>query len=206
MNGSDMMLSESFMLFLLLNESRIMLIVQEILGYIFLGFIGIAGLAVFYLPVYFKLKNKVPLSRQITYFLFVACVLVILVVTILDSLVVNIMDGRGMIAAERSLNIIPLYSITQTWLMGSRKKITQIIANVFMFVPPGFICPAAFPGARKWWKTTAYMAIFSFGIEFVQYFIGRTADIDDFILNTLGGLLGYLIFYNGVKIRNLAKR
>ena len=39
------------------------------------------------------------------------------------------------------------------------------------------------------------MLLFSFLIEFIQYFIGRSADIDDLILNTLGAMLGYFIFY-----------
>ncbi|MCI9079450.1 MAG: VanZ family protein [Lachnospiraceae bacterium] len=31
-------------------------------------------------------------------------------------------------------------------------------------------------------------------IEFVQYFTGRSSDIDDIMLNTLGGVSGYLVF------------
>ena len=34
-------------------------------------------------------------------------------------------------------------------------------------------------------------------IETMQYFIGRSADIDDVIMNTIGGLLGYLLFWIG---------
>lgn len=172
-----------------------MLIIQEILGYILIGSIGVAVLAVLYLPIYFLLKNKIPLMRQVTYFLFGACVLIILEVTVFGSLAANVRSGRGILATEHSLNIIPFYSFTHTWLMGSRKKVTQIIANALMFVPLGAALPAAFPGARKWWKTTVYAALFSFTVEFVQYFIGRAADIDDLILNTLGGLIGYGMFH-----------
>lgn len=38
------------------------------------------------------------------------------------------------------------------------------------------------------------MAAFSFLIEFVQYFTGRSCDIDDLMFNTLGGVLGYGLF------------
>ena len=31
-------------------------------------------------------------------------------------------------------------------------------------------------------------------IEFLQLFLGRSVDVDDLILNTLGGLMGYLLF------------
>ena len=34
----------------------------------------------------------------------------------------------------------------------------------------------------------------SCSIEFIQFFIGRSTDIDDVILNTTGALLGYLLY------------
>ena len=36
--------------------------------------------------------------------------------------------------------------------------------------------------------------IVSFTIELVQLNIGRTFDIDDIILNTIGGMLGYFLY------------
>lgn len=77
---------------------------------------------------------------------------------------------------------------------GKGEKITQIIANIVMFAPPGMLLPMAFLSVRRFWKTAAAMGAFSFIIEFIQYFIGRQADIDDFMLNAAGGMLGYLIF------------
>ena len=52
-----------------------------------------------------------------------------------------------------------------------------IIANIFMFVPMGFITPVAFKKVRTFPKTILCMVIFSFCIEFIQYFIGRSAMI-----------------------------
>lgn len=37
--------------------------------------------------------------------------------------------------------------------------------------------------------------IASFSIELVQMVIGRVFDIDDILLNLLGGYLGYLVYY-----------
>jgi len=34
----------------------------------------------------------------------------------------------------------------------------------------------------------------TFSIEFIQYFMGRVADIDDVLENLLGGMIGYGIF------------
>lgn len=152
-------------------------------------------LSVCYLPIYFILRKRIPLSRQIVYFLLGVCVLVICTATFLEWIIACVLDGRTVIAAERSLNLIPFQFITETWAMEARKQITQTIANVAMFLPLGFVFPVAFKKARTFWKTTVYMMLFSFFIEFVQYFIGRSADIDDLMLNTLGGILGYLVFY-----------
>lgn len=172
-----------------------MLIIQEILGYFLIGIIGMVILSVCYLPIYFILRKRIPLSRQIVYFLLGICVLVICTATFLEWIIACVLDGRTVIAAERSLNLIPFQFITETWAMEARKQITQSIANILMFLPLGFIFPIAFAKMRKLWSTTICMMLFSFLIEFIQYFVGRSADIDDLMLNTLGGILGYLVFY-----------
>ena len=69
--------------------------------------------------------------------------------------------------------------------------ISQVIGNVLMFVPFGFLLSVVFKTCQSPIKTLITVASFSFSIEFVQYFIGRSADIDDLILNTLGGMLGF---------------
>lgn len=172
-----------------------MLIIQEILGYFLIGIIGMVILSVCYLPIYFILRKRIPLSRQIVYFLLGVCVLVICTATFLEWIIACVLDGRTVIAAERSLNLIPFQFITETWAMEARKQITQSIANILMFLLLGFIFPIAFAKMRKLWSTTICMMLFSFLIEFIQYFVGRSADIDDLMLNTLGGILGYLVFY-----------
>ncbi|MDE6232238.1 MAG: VanZ family protein [Lachnospiraceae bacterium] len=172
-----------------------MLIIQEILGYFLIGFIGMAGLAIIWLPAWVIFKKKMSFKRFTSYFIFAYIILLIFGVTVLGSLAIKITAGHGVIADIHSLNIIPFNFLRETWAMGERNKITQVIANILMFVPLGFITPVAFPKTRRLWKTAVYMAAFSFLIEFIQYFIGRSADIDDLMLNTLGGILGYIIFY-----------
>lgn len=168
---------------------------EDILGYCFIGFAGICLLAVFYLPAYFLLRKRVSPSRQITYFLFITCVLIILSATIFITVIWKLRHGEGIIASYRTLNVIPFQFITEDWEMGEVLKYTQSFANILMFVPVGFLFPVAFKKFRKFWKTAFCMAGFSFLIEFCQYFIGRSADIDDLLLNSLGGMLGYFIFY-----------
>ena len=172
-----------------------MLIVQELLGYFLIGIIGMVILAICYLPLYFVLRKKIPLLRQIVYFLFGVCILVISSATFLEWIITCLSDGRAIFTTEHSLNLIPFQFLTEKWEMDTRKQITQTIANILMFVPLGFIFPVAFKKMRTLCKTFVCMMVFSFFIEFVQFFIGRSADIDDIMLNTLGGVIGYFIFY-----------
>ena len=164
-----------------------MRIIQEILGYCMFGVVGLAVLAIPCLPFCFLLRKRIPVIRQIVYFCFGVCIVVILGATVLIGI-------RSVAAADRSLNLTPFRLFTEPWLMGEEKKVAQSLANILMFVPPGFFLPVAFRKVRRLWKTTVCMMFFSFFIEFTQYFTGRSADIDDLILNTTGGILGYLVF------------
>lgn len=130
-----------------------MLIIQEILGYFFIGIIGMAILAVCYLPIYFIMRKRMPLLRQIAYFLFVVCVLVICTATILDGIIVRFLDGRAILVTEHSLNLIPFRFVTETWDMGVRKQITQTIANILMFLP--YSC--------CWYNYSTKTRVFCFG-------------------------------------------
>ena len=46
---------------------------------------------------------------------------------------------------------------------------------------------------KHWWNGIILGGIFSISIEFLQTFIGRFAQLDDVIMNTLGTLIGFLL-------------
>lgn len=72
----------------------------------------------------------------------------------------------------------------------------QIILNIILFIPFGFLFPIIQPKLSK--ATIAYGVLFSLAIEIMQYITGRgLADIDDLINNTLGAAIGYLIYRAG---------
>ena len=73
------------------------------------------------------------------------------------------------------------------WLMF------MLWGNIAMFVPIGFF-PALLWRGWRWWKALLLGCLTSCAIEFIQFFIGRSTDIDDVILNTTGALLGYGLF------------
>ena len=70
----------------------------------------------------------------------------------------------------------------------------QIVLNTFMFVPFGFMLPLM--RKQNLLTVTILSAAFSVFIEVFQPFISavRYSDITDVITNTLGGIIGYLLY------------
>lgn len=68
-----------------------------------------------------------------------------------------------------------------------------MLANIGIFSPVGFFTALLWRKPR-WWKSLLAGFCSSFSIEFIQFFIGRSSDIDDVILNTAGALAGFWIF------------
>lgn len=66
--------------------------------------------------------------------------------------------------------------------------------NILLFVPFGYLLPFIWTNTNK--LKYAVLSGFSFSllIELSQLFNNRRTDIDDLLLNTLGALLGYLLF------------
>ena len=94
-----------------------------------------------------------------------------------------------------SINLTPGYTIRSMWERGSQSlKILNLAGNVLIFVPMGFLPPLLWKKWRHFFAAVGLSAITSCLIEFVQLFLGRSVDVDDLILNTLGGLVGYLLF------------
>lgn len=72
--------------------------------------------------------------------------------------------------------------------------------NVLLFVPLGFFLPFIWPNIDKLKYTVLSGFSFSLLIEISQLFNNRRTDIDDLILNTLGTLIGYLLFRAFIRV------
>jgi VanZ family protein len=71
----------------------------------------------------------------------------------------------------------------------------NILGNIALLVPFGFLLPAIYPRVRKLATVFAYSLILSLFIETLQWvYAVRIFDIDDVILNTIGGCLGFIVF------------
>ena len=63
-----------------------------------------------------------------------------------------------------------------------------------LFIPLGVFIPIVFKSKRKLYQTAIISFAVTFSIEFFQFFIGRSSDIDDVITNLLGAVIGYMLF------------
>jgi glycopeptide antibiotics resistance protein len=100
-----------------------------------------------------------------------------------------------------SSNFVPFKTISmyiQAIFYGNMNldiPIKNLFGNLFMFLPMGLYLPYFI-------KRTKQVSVFSivflsilFLIEFTQFLIRRGSfDIDDFILNTIGALIGFTIW------------
>lgn len=96
--------------------------------------------------------------------------------------------------AQHHLNLVPFIWVTECYTAGPRIMAAQLLLNIAMFLPLGLLLPIAAHHLRSLPATTLTVLLSTVSIETFQYFIGRSADVDDVIMNFLGGLLGYLCF------------
>lgn len=109
-------------------------------------------------------------------------------------------ESLQMIAKNNSyINFIPFVDFLQ---YDKRSFIIQVIGNIAMFVPLGFLLPLSFDKCKQMTKTVKYSFLTSLIIELLQLIICiflikapfRVFDINDLILNTFGAILGYILY------------
>ena len=76
-----------------------------------------------------------------------------------------------------------------------RHAVINLVGNVIMFVPLGFLLPCVVRRMRSFLRHFAYCAVLIVFIELIQLFtLLGSLDIDDLLLNLIGTTVGYLIF------------
>ncbi len=89
-------------------------------------------------------------------------------------------------------NFIPFKEIFR-YQIGSKVFIKNILGNIILFIPFG-VFVSYIMKTRKAHPILIISLITSSVIEFTQLKIGRTFDIDDIILNVVGGFTGFLMY------------
>lgn len=101
-------------------------------------------------------------------------------------------------------NLIPFKEIFR-YNVSSKLFFKNVVGNTILFIPFG-IFVTHYVKNNKIYLTMFLTFLVSCSIEFAQSIIGRTADIDDIILNTTGGVIGYLIYNFSDKIADKLPR
>jgi len=107
--------------------------------------------------------------------------------------------GRTMDSGYR-YNLEPFKEIKRFWSnwdsLGWSSVITNLAGNIIAFAPFGFFLPMLCRAGKNVIGCVVLSALFSLAVETVQLFTKVGAfDVDDIMLNAIGGLAGFLGYY-----------
>ncbi len=117
------------------------------------------------------------------------------------------MMGRTSAPEYVRYNLIPFREISRfiryAGTLGAVAVFINLVCNVIAFVPFGLFVGFLHKPERNVWWGLVWSFDFSLAIELVQL-VSRVGsfDVDDIILNTLGGALGIIIYKIIVRINN----
>lgn len=103
-------------------------------------------------------------------------------------------------SSQPSAEWIPLNNIIGVLREGrsvSYEDAGQLLGNIALFVPFGWLVPMLWPRLRSFWTIVLLAAVTSLAIEVSQrlFIDGRQSSVDDVILNTVGALVGAVMFF-----------
>ena len=103
---------------------------------------------------------------------------------------------RTMVSDEYRYNLVLFKEINRSWRMKHTYGWQITIMNVAFFMPFGFLLPSMSREkiVNNFVSVTLLTMVFSMLIETAQLVLKVGAfDVDDIFLNTVGGLLGYIV-------------
>ncbi len=109
-------------------------------------------------------------------------------------------EEYGRNEAAVGYNIRPFQEIwryLRYWrILGIRTVLLNLLGNVIGFMPFGALLPILSREMRKSWKIVLLSFEISAVVEISQLVLQVGCfDVDDILLNTLGGFIGYLVFW-----------
>lgn len=138
--------------------------------------------------------------KFIIYSIFTIYILTLIYIVLLkngDSLVFEFMRKQSLNEKLSHAQIIPFLTIKELIFepISYSISIKNLLGNIIIFSPLGFLLPIVFSKLNSLRKIFPIVLLSSLIIELIQLFTGfGTFDIDDLILNTLGGIIGYYLY------------
>ena len=127
------------------------------------------------------------LNKRVTLVVFLMIhIVIVLYITLIDR-----------IPGERRHMLTPFWEIRNV-INGTERSFYagQIIGNLLMLMPTGFLIPSIARNKTLRWYHVAFTALFfSIFIEITQYITGRgLMEFDDVFNNTVGSLIGFAVY------------
>lgn len=110
---------------------------------------------------------------------------------------------RQSVEGEIAYNLIPFRTIAAYFHSFDGFSLTdQFVGNMLAFVPFGYFLPYLFKGLNSFHRVLLWSLVLTLSVEVSQFLFRVGAfDVDDLLLNTIGGELGYLLFWIEKKSR-----
>jgi len=138
-------------------------------------------LAIYHIAMLCKDKKKgVKTAKRHIAGVYIFCFVIVLVLTITS------VPGIYHLGVDAKINLTPFAYFPAMYY--------QYIGNALLFVPVGFLLPFLWKRFGKWYLTLLCGFMFSLSIEFAQLFNNRVTDVDDLLMNTLGTLIGFIVY------------
>lgn len=107
--------------------------------------------------------------------------------------------GRTFEGRTYHYNLVLFKEIGRFWhhreTLGVLAVMLNLVGNVVAFLPLGFFLPIMYRKCRSFFYTVFFCFEFSLIVETIQL-VSKVGsfDVDDLLLNTIGGAIGYLCF------------
>jgi glycopeptide antibiotics resistance protein len=141
------------------------------------------------------MKKRERIKTVILYGIFICYILLLIKILLLSR--VSLLDVfNSQRTLFRSINLIPFYSIRE-YISGSTAILkafafSNVVGNIVIFIPLGIYLPLS-KNDKRVITNLLFIFIVSLFVEIIQGLLGiGVSDIDDIILNCLGGWIGIL--------------
>jgi glycopeptide antibiotics resistance protein len=148
------------------------------------------------LPVWLLVRKpwKRRPAREIAMCLFVAYIAALLVMALEGnwaSPAAMLASARERLSTGEGLRLTPFETIRlQLSSINTDESRTQLLGNTLLFLPWGFFLPLLWKRFRRFFPIAGMCLGLTCFIESTQFFIGRTVDVDDLLLNFCGSIAG----------------
>mgnify|MGYP002956606502 CR=1 FL=1 len=148
-----------------------------------------AALGIVYIFIFYKrwaLRGRRALLVNTMMYLYIVLVLYAALMPIIASLPSIFQQHYAFV------NFVPFSDV----LSGRDDAIRQVVLNIVMTIPFGFLLPLTNTEKPKLSKTVFMCFLLSLSIEASQFILNnwRSSDITDIITNTVGGAVGYGLY------------